>query len=47
MPVATLGESVKLIEVHGMKTSDVVKAVRLVEILKVDLLASWEAIHGK
>jgi hypothetical protein len=41
------GKSVKLIEIHGMKTSEVLKAVRLVKIWKPDLLATWEAIHGK
>lgn len=41
------GESVKLVEVHGMKASNVVRAVRLVGIWKDDLLATWEAIHGE
>ena len=41
------GRPVKLIEVHGMKISNVVKAVRLVEIWNDDLLATWEAIHGE
>jgi len=38
---------VRLVEVHGMKTRDVVKAVRLVEIWKGELLAIWKAIHGE
>jgi len=42
-----MGRPVRIIEVHGMKTSDVVKAVRLVEIWKSELLASWEEIHGE
>ncbi len=48
--VIRLGERsgpVKIVEVHGMKTSDVVKAVRLVEIWKGDLLETWEAMHGE
>jgi hypothetical protein len=38
---------VKLLEVHGMKTRDVVRAVRLVEIWKTQLLATWKTIHGE
>jgi len=38
---------VKLLEVHGMKTRDVVRAVRLVKIWKADLLAIWTTIHGE
>ncbi len=45
--LAKLDEPVTVIEVHGMKTRDVVKAVRLVEIWKRDLLTAWEAIHGE
>lgn len=41
------GGPVRLIEVHEMKTSEVVKAVRLVEIWKGDLLETWEAMHGE
>jgi len=37
---------VKLLEVHGMKDRDVVRAVRLVKIWKADLLANWKTIHG-
>ena len=32
--LAKMGRPVRIIEVHGMKSSDVVKAVRLVEIWK-------------
>lgn len=42
-----MGGPVRIIEVHGMKTNDVVKAVRLVEIWKSELLASWDEIHGE
>jgi hypothetical protein len=42
-----MGGPVKLVEVHGMKASDVVRAVRLVQIWKGDLLATWDAIHGE
>ena len=48
--VISLGEKhqfVKLVKVYGMKTSDVVRAVRLVEGSKDDLLAIWEAIDGE
>jgi hypothetical protein len=41
------GGPVKLVEIHRMKTSDMVRAVRLVEESKDDLLAIWEAIHGE
>ena len=41
------GEPVELVKVYGMKKSDVVRAVRLVEIWKDDLLAMWKATHGK
>jgi len=47
--VISLGEkdgSVKLVKVYGMRTS-VVRAIRLVERSKDDLLAIWEAIHGE
>lgn len=42
-----MGRPVRIIEVHGMKASEVVKAVRLVEIWKQELLTSWEEIHGE
>ena len=41
------GGPIQVVEVHGMKTGDVVKAVRLVEIWKGELLAAWEALHGE
>ena len=42
-----MGRPVRIIEVHGMKASEVVKAVRLVEIWKRELLTSWEEVHGE
>ena len=42
-----IGRAVRIVEIHGMKTNDVVRAVRLVELWKRQLLASWEEIHGK
>ena len=42
-----MGRPVRIIEVHGMKTNDVVKAVRLVETWKRELLARWDEIHGE
>ena len=41
------GRPVELLEVYGMKTKDVLKAVRLVEASKDHLLAIWEEIHGE
>jgi Domain of unknown function (DUF4160) len=38
---------VKLVEVQGMKNQDVVRAVRLVETWKTQLLATWKTIHGE
>ncbi len=48
--VIRLGEAaspVKIVKIRGMKTSDIIRAVRLVEASKDDLLATWEAIHGE
>jgi hypothetical protein len=45
--LGVMGEPVRLVEVHGMKTSDAVRAVRLVEIWNDDLLAMWKTIHGE
>jgi hypothetical protein len=48
--VVSLGESdgsVKLLRIHGMRTGDVVRAVRLVEASKDELLAAWGALHGE
>lgn len=41
------GEVVELVTVYGMKRSDMVRAVRLVQIWKDDLLAMWKATHGE
>jgi len=41
------GRPVELLEVYGMKTKDVLKAVRLVEASKDHLLTTWEEIHGE
>lgn len=41
------GGQLKLVRVYGMKTSDIVRAVRLVEVWNDDLLAMWKAIHGE
>lgn len=41
------GGSVQLIRDYGMKKSDAVRAVRLVEIWNDELLAIWKAAHGK
>jgi hypothetical protein len=40
------GGRVRLVEVHGMKTSDAVRAVRLVERWNEELLAMWKVAHG-
>ena len=48
--VIQLGErdgAPKLLKNHGMKTSDIVKAFRLIEESNAELLAIWEAIHGE
>ncbi|HKN59322.1 MAG TPA: DUF4160 domain-containing protein [Gemmatimonadaceae bacterium] len=48
--VIRLGErdrAPKLLKNHGMKTSDIVKAFRLIEESKAELLAIWDAIHGE
>ena len=41
------GGPIKLVKVYGMKTSDIVRAVRLVEVWNDDLLAMWKATHGE
>jgi hypothetical protein len=41
------GGPVELVKVYGMKTRDIVRAVRLVEMWRDDLMAVWEATHGE
>lgn len=45
--LAEAGRSVQLIRDYGMKKSDAVKAVRLVEIWNDELLAIWKAAHDE
>jgi hypothetical protein len=48
--VIRLGETggpVEIVKIHEMKTRDVVRAVRLVELWKDYLLVRWKAAHGE
>jgi hypothetical protein len=44
LPIA--GRPLKLWKVYHMRSSDVLRAVRIVEAHAASLLAAWEEIHG-
>jgi len=44
--LGTPGESCVLREAHSMKTADIVRAVRIVEMNPEELRESWRKYHG-